>query len=134
MEGDAALTPKHIVVHSRDRFGLAVNQTWAAYQDGDQAWQLLTPSEVAGTYEFDITGTRYGVAFVCAEAATPDAQGTLNFAPASKTVLDVTTNGPACTLGVAPATHSISGIAAIGGHSSVMATRGSLVGRPALAT
>ena len=112
-EPDAALVPKHIVVLSKDAFGIAVNQTWAAYQDGDGAWQALAPSAVTGTYEFDITGSRYGVAFVCADTKAMESAGTLNYAPASASALEVTTSGAACTVGVAPAEFTLSGIADI---------------------
>ncbi len=113
-DGSVPVVSKHIVVQSKDRFGFAVNQTWAAYQDGDGAWMPLAPSAVTGTYEFDITSDRYGVAFVCAETEDEDSNGMLYYAPATKDTLDVVTYGPACTKGVKPGTHVLQGIASIG--------------------
>jgi hypothetical protein len=106
---DAALPSKHIVVHSRDSYGVLVNQTWAAFQDGQGAWQQVLPSPQAGVYEFDIVGSNFGVAFVCASPDTVNSWGTLSFEPASSATLDVITHGTSCTAGAAPAIANLQG-------------------------
>ncbi len=57
-----------IRVLSNDKYGRAANQSWAAYRDGNGAWQALTPTQV-GSYEFNVAEDTYTVAFVCADGS-----------------------------------------------------------------
>jgi hypothetical protein len=86
----------HIVVHSRTRAGLLVNQTWAAFQDGQGAWQALPAPGAAGIYEFDVAGAVYGVAFVCSQPNFANSWNSITYAPITSTSLDVYTEGPPC--------------------------------------
>jgi hypothetical protein len=115
-ETEAGVIPTtHIVVHSRDRFGVLVNQTWAAFQDGQGAWQPLAPSSQTGVYEFDVASARFGVAFVCSSQDLVNSWGSLSYGPATKATLDVTTEGAPCT-STAPLTHSVQGTLTLGSH------------------
>jgi hypothetical protein len=49
--------------------GAAASVVWAAFQDGDGAWQALSASG-AGSYSFRVTGSRYGFAANCAADAS----------------------------------------------------------------
>lgn len=114
VEGEAAVPTAHIVVHSRDRFGALVNQTWAAFQDGQGAWQPLPAPAATGVYEFDVAGVGFGVAFVCSTADFANSWNTLTYAASTTTSLDVVTQGPPCTAGTAPAVHTLAGRLQIG--------------------
>jgi hypothetical protein len=105
---DAAVS-HHVVVNSRDRFGVLVNQTWAAFQDGQGAWQPLLPSSKPGVYELDVTSESFGVAFVCSSVDMVDSWGTLSLEPSTTTLLDVVTQGTPCSLGVPKVAHTMSG-------------------------
>jgi hypothetical protein len=80
----------HITVVSKNLRGVNANQTWGAFQDGDGAWLPLPAPTSLGVYEFDIVaGSRYGVAFVCAKSDNSESDGSLVFAPLSRTSLSV---------------------------------------------
>jgi hypothetical protein len=106
---DAGPPKMHIAVLSRDISGTLVNQTWAAFQDGQGAWQALAPGKTTGIYEFDVVGATYAVAFVCATPNMSDSWNTISFAPTIKTTITVTTQGPPCTVGSPPATVNVQG-------------------------
>jgi hypothetical protein len=38
---------------------------WVGFQDGDGPWQTIAEDGRSGTYGFDVTNSRYGLAFVC---------------------------------------------------------------------
>jgi hypothetical protein len=99
---DAGPLPKHIVVNSLDRYGVLVNQTWAAFQDGQGPWQVLPAPGKAGIYEFDVTSASYAVAFVCSTPDLVDSWSTITYEPATSTMLAVRTQGTPCTAGAAP--------------------------------
>ncbi|MFT3926356.1 MAG: hypothetical protein QM778_27670 [Myxococcales bacterium] len=62
---DSGVTPlPKVTVRSYDFYGTPTSQTWAAFQDGDGAWQVIT-AESAGIYRFDIKGERYSFVAVC---------------------------------------------------------------------
>jgi ZU5 domain len=135
---DAAPPKIHIVVLSRDISGTLVNQTWAAFQDGQGAWQALAPSTTAGLYEFDVINATYGVAFVCATPNMSDSWNTISFSPTLKTSITVTTQGPPCTVGTPPATVNVQGQLTLTpdtywriGHSQLTGGAGSYAGGPA---
>jgi hypothetical protein len=109
-EAEAGAIPTtHIVVHSRDRFGALVNQTWAAFQDGQGAWEALPAPGAAGVYEFDVTSANFGVAFVCSTLDFVNSWNTLTYASSITPTLDVVTQGPPCTTGAAPAKYTLQG-------------------------
>jgi hypothetical protein len=109
-EAEAGAIPTtHIVVHSRDRFGALVNQTWAAFQDGQGAWQALPAPGAAGVYEFDVTSANFGVALVCSTPDFANSWNTLTYASSLTPTLDVVTQGPPCTSGTAPAKYTLQG-------------------------
>ncbi len=88
-EADAAPQVHHIRVQSKDSYGVFVNQTWGAYQDGDGAWQVLpTPSDT-GVYEFDVISDRYAVALVCATADDSRSDGVIRYEPSTTTSIDI---------------------------------------------
>jgi hypothetical protein len=109
-EAEAGAIPTtHIVVHSRDRFGVLVNQTWAAFQDGQGAWQALPAPGAAGIYEFDVASATFGVAFVCSTPDFVNSWNTLTYASSITPTLDVVTQGPPCTIGTPPAKYTLQG-------------------------
>ena len=59
-------------------FGPQTSTTWVAWQDGTGPWQVLAPRGT-GAYAFSVTGTRYGVALVCATPGAGLTIGTLYY-------------------------------------------------------
>jgi hypothetical protein len=107
---DATVQMRRVVVHSRDLYGALVNQTWAAYQEGQQAWRPLPAPAQAGVYEFDIPASAsFGVAFVCSQPDLLNSWGRIAFEPASTGMLTVVTRGPPCTVGAPPIASYLSG-------------------------
>lgn len=88
--------PARITVQTLDEYGVPVTPTFAAYQDGDGAWQFLVPGK-GGRYEFDVVDRRYGVAFVCAvEGRVTYASGSVYYEPRSETSLKVKLSWEGC--------------------------------------
>jgi ZU5 domain len=110
---DAGPALTRIVVHSRDRFGVLVNQTWGAFQDGQGAWQALPAPSSVGVYEFDVTSPGFGVAFVCSTGDFVDSWNTLTYAPSGGAPLEVVTQGPPCS-STPPAVHTLQGTLVLG--------------------
>jgi hypothetical protein len=106
---DAGPAKTHIVVTSRDMFGVLVNQTWAAFQDGQGAWQTLPTSSKPGVYEFDVVSGSLGVAFVCSSPDQVNSWNTITYKPSTSTKFDVVTHGPPCTAGSAPPVFTLQG-------------------------
>lgn len=107
---EAALPTTHIVVHARDVYGALVNQTWAAFQDGAGAWQVLATPTQAGVYEFDVANGAYAVALVCSSVDQLNSWGTLHYATTANTTLELGTPGSVCTTGTPPLKHTFSGV------------------------
>jgi hypothetical protein len=106
---DSALPTTHIVVHTRDVYGALVNQTWAAFQDGQGAWQVLTTPAQPGVYEFDVINNAFAVALVCSSGDQINSWGTLHYATTSSTALELGTPGSVCTVGTPAIKHTLSG-------------------------
>ncbi|MFT3924861.1 MAG: hypothetical protein QM778_20165 [Myxococcales bacterium] len=131
-DGGPAPQVKHVVVLSKDRFGLAVNQTWAAFQDADGAWQPLAASSTVGIYQFDVTGSRYAVAFICANAAATASAGSIWLEPSTTSTLEVESLGTDCDVGTAAAEHYDDGTLNLGSatvwrYGSALETGGEIV-------
>jgi hypothetical protein len=105
---DSGPSATRINVNSRDGYGVGVNQTWAAFQDGDGPWQQLPPPSKPGSYTFNVQGSRYGVVFVCSDKTNAKSRGTVHYYPSSKLTLDVQA-GDACLVGTAPPTYWVTG-------------------------
>lgn len=82
---DAAAQDATITVTSVDPYGLPANQTWLAYQDGDEPWQVISAAPT-GTYTFELKSSRYGLAYVCGGAAS---SGNVLFATAARRNVDI---------------------------------------------
>jgi hypothetical protein len=106
---DSALPTTHIVVHARDVYGALVNQTWAAFQDGTGAWQVLPTPATAGVYEFDVVSNAFAVALVCSSVDQTNSWGTLRYATTASTALELGTPGSVCTVGTPATKHTLSG-------------------------
>ncbi len=82
--GDGVPGAPRITLLSRSETGIAANQTWVAYRDGDSGWTTLSPTQT-GRYEFSVTSAHYTLAAVCADAASGASSTKLVYANASST-------------------------------------------------
>jgi hypothetical protein len=103
----------HIMVQSRDPFGVLVNQTWAAFQDGNGSWLPLFPSS-AGVYEFDVASSTYAVALVCSSPDQVNSWGSVNYGTVDLQAVNVVTQAPPCTAGKAPTAYTVQGTLNLG--------------------
>ncbi|HEX6242979.1 MAG TPA: hypothetical protein VFZ61_18830 [Polyangiales bacterium] len=107
---DATTSTPRIVLHTFDDVGTPANYTWAAFQDGIGPWQRLSPAATEGTYEFDVTGGRYGVAVVCADGQGVNSRGVVRYA--SSITVDVRIEivvTSLCRVGTVPPMHTVYG-------------------------
>lgn len=98
----------HVTITSRDDAGALASQTWAAFQDGDGAWQALAATST-GKYDIDVTGDRFGVAFVCASQNNVLSSGTVMYAVSSTHALTVKAGGN-CAPITQPTSVTLSGL------------------------
>lgn len=100
--------PRHIVVISQNSAGTRVNQNWAAVQDGDGAWHALAAPTSPGTYEFDVSSSRFGFAIFCSREDGLTSSGQVWFGT-SDTALEPVQVSPDCAEVPTPTYHQISG-------------------------
>jgi hypothetical protein len=113
-DADTGPSAMRIVIRSKDVYGVAVNQTWAAFQDGDGEWLPLPTPTTAGHYELDVTSPRFNVAFVCSSKDLVNSWGTVHYLTATATMFDVVTEAPPCTVGTAAPVYTLAGNIAMG--------------------
>jgi len=105
VDGGVIGVPRVITVQSSDGFGRPTNQTWAAFQDGEGAWQAVAAPTSAGHYVFTVNEATFAVAFMCSDGTT--SYGTILYANSTSTSHSVAALSPCVS--APPSTFKISG-------------------------